>query len=40
MYLFHSLLLIIGEIALSLSVLMFVGAALAAFGEKFRSNRR
>jgi hypothetical protein len=40
MNLFHSLLLVIGEIALGLSVLMFVGSALAAFGEKFRSNRR
>jgi hypothetical protein len=40
MNLFHSLLLIIGEIAFRLSVLVFLGAALAAFGEKFRSNRR
>jgi len=40
MNLFHSLLLIIGEITLGLSVLVFVGAALAAYGEKFRSNRR
>jgi hypothetical protein len=40
MNLFHSLLLVIGEIALGLSVLVFVGAALATFGEKFRSNRR
>ena len=40
MDLFHSLLLIAGEIALGLSVLMFFGSALAAFGEKFRSNRR
>ena len=34
---FNSLLLVIGEIALGLSVLVFVGAALAAFGEKLRS---
>jgi hypothetical protein len=41
MNLFHSqLLVVVGEIALGLSVLVFVGAALAAFGEKFRSNRR
>ena len=40
MNLFHSLLLLIGEIVLGLSVLVFVGSALAAFGEKFRSNRR
>jgi hypothetical protein len=40
MNLFHSLLLVIGEITLGLSVLVFVGAALAAYGEKFRSNRR
>jgi hypothetical protein len=38
MNLFHSLLLVIGEIALCLSVLVFVGAALAAYGERFRSN--
>jgi hypothetical protein len=38
--LFHSTLLVIGEIALGLSVLVFVGAALAAYGAKFRSNRR
>jgi hypothetical protein len=36
MNLFHSLLLLIGEIVLGLSVLVFVGAALAAYGEKFR----
>jgi hypothetical protein len=40
MNLFHSLLLAIGEIALGLSVLVFVGAALAAYGRKFRSNGR
>jgi hypothetical protein len=40
MNLFHSLLLVIGEIVLGLSVLAFVGSALAAFGEKLRSNRR
>jgi hypothetical protein len=40
MNLFHSLLLVTGEIALGLSVLVFVGAALATFGEKFRSSRR
>jgi hypothetical protein len=40
MNLFHSLLLLIGEIVLGLSVLVFVGAALVAYGEKFRSNRR
>jgi len=40
MNLFHSLLLITGEITLGLSVLVFVGAALAAYGEKVRSNRR
>jgi hypothetical protein len=40
MDLFHSLLFAIGEIVLGLSVLVFVGAALAAYGEKFRSNRR
>ncbi len=38
--LFHSILSVIGEIALGLSVLVFVGAALAAYGAKFRSNRR
>jgi hypothetical protein len=36
----HSLLMGTGEIALGLSVLTFVGAALAAYGEKFRSNGR
>jgi hypothetical protein len=40
MNLFHSQLLVIGEIAFGLSVLVFVGAAIAAFGQKFRSNRR
>jgi hypothetical protein len=40
MHLFHYSLLVIGEIALGLSVLVFVGAALAAYGAKFRSNRR
>jgi hypothetical protein len=40
MNLFHSLLSVIGEIALGLPVLVFVGSALAAFGEKLRSNRR
>ena len=35
-----NLLLLIGEIVLGLSVLVFVGAALAAYGEKFRSNTR
>jgi hypothetical protein len=40
MNLFHSSLLVIGEIGLGLSVLVFVGAALAAYSEKFRSNRR
>jgi hypothetical protein len=37
--LFHSLLLVAGEILLGLSVLVFVGAALvalAAYGKKFR----
>jgi hypothetical protein len=38
--LFHSTLLVVGEIALGLSVLVFVGAALAAYGAKFRSYRR
>jgi hypothetical protein len=37
---FHSLLLVIGEIALGLSVLVFVEAALAAYSEKFRSGKR
>jgi hypothetical protein len=36
MNLFHSTLLAIGEIALGLSVPVFVGAALAAYGAKFR----
>jgi hypothetical protein len=36
MNLFHSLLLVIGEIALGLSLLVFVGAALAAYSQKFR----
>jgi hypothetical protein len=40
MILFHSLLLVIGEIVLGLSVLVFVGSALAAYSEKFRSNRQ
>ena len=31
---------VLGEIVLGLSVLVFVGAALAAYGEKFRSKRR
>ena len=36
MNLFHSLLLVIAEIALGLSLLVFVGAALAAYSQKFR----
>jgi hypothetical protein len=40
MNLFHSLLLVAGEILPGLSVVVFVGAALAAYGERFRSNRR
>jgi hypothetical protein len=40
MNLFHSTLLVTAEIALGLSVLVFVGGALAAYGAKFRSNRR
>jgi hypothetical protein len=40
MDLFHLQLLAIGEIAFGLSLLVFVGAAIAAYGEKFRSNRR
>jgi hypothetical protein len=40
MNLFHAALLVIGEIGLGLSILVFVGAALAAYGRKFRSNRR
>ena len=32
--------LLIGEIVLGLSLLVFVGAALVACGEKFRSGRR
>jgi len=36
----HSHLLQLGEIVLGLTVLMFVGAALAAYGEKFRSGKR
>jgi hypothetical protein len=40
MNLFHSSLLVVGEIVLGLSVLVFVGAALAAYGEKYRSNGR
>ncbi len=37
MNLFHSTLLVIAEIALGLSVLVFVGGALAAYGAKLRS---
>jgi hypothetical protein len=36
----HSHLLQLGEIVLGLTVLVFVGAALAAYGEKFRSGKR
>jgi hypothetical protein len=36
----HSPLLQLGEIVLGLTVLVFVGAALSAYGEKFRSGRR
>ena len=40
MDLFHSLLFVAGEILLGLSVVVFVGSALVAVGEKFRSGRR
>ena len=40
MDLFHSPLLVIGEIVLGLSLLVFAGAALVAYSEKFRSGRR
>jgi hypothetical protein len=36
----HSHLLQLGEIVLGLTVLVFVAAALAAYGEKFRSGKR
>jgi hypothetical protein len=36
----HSHLLQLGEIVLGLTVLVFVGAALAAYSEKFRSGKR
>jgi len=36
----HSRLLQLGEIVLGLTLLVFVGAALAAYGEKFRSGKR
>jgi hypothetical protein len=40
MDLFHSLLLVTGEIVLALSVLVFVGAALMAVSKRFRSTRQ
>jgi hypothetical protein len=36
----HSHLLQLREIVLGLTVLVFVGAALAAYSEKFRSGKR
>jgi len=36
----HSHLLQLGEIVLGLTVLVLVGAALAAYNEKFRSGKR